>query len=666
MKIVFVFLLTTFSYRICKGQEVNTFLGTSGDHGQLSPAASYPFSMLDIGPETYPNTHTGYEHKAKIFLGFTHGRLEGVGCMGSGGNILIKPFLFSPANQLIKKTEKASPGYYEVGFKNGVRCKFTLKDKSGVEQYHFPFGKHGFEIDLAHALMNGFKAEQHNVEGNEILGWIESGTTCRVDTYRLYYALQFDQPVIFSDSTENKFTVVTKSSEVTIRMAFTSINIAYARRAITHESFEQVKKNATAAWNNELARIKVTGDAKEKALFESLLYRCFHAPFDLTEPDGTYHGSDGKVYHTTSKAYSGWTIWDNYKTALPLLSIMEPARYQDMVTSIANLYSTGKKNWATKTEPSNTVRTEHAIVVLLDAYRKGYRVDFAGIRDSLLNETDNLDFSKPDKALESSYDVWAMAQILGILHEDSLSQVYLAKAASWKSYWEKDFKDLSRDDVDDLNARHMYQGTIWQYRWFAPFDQQGLVDACGGEKAYLQQLGAFFAGDYYNAANEPDIQVPYMYNFTSEPWKSQNIIHKYAADTVIQYYEDDNYRGIDPQIKRVYNNRPDGFLQTMDDDMGAMSAWYVLAAIGLSPACVGYPVYYLHVPLFKTVAIGKLHIVVVGSGRFIQSVKFDGKILDRNWLTQQEIIKGGNLVIHAASLPNKQFGIHHQFITSLQ
>jgi putative alpha-1,2-mannosidase len=157
-----------------------------------------------------------------------------------------------------------------------------------------------------------------------------------------------------------------------------------------------------------------------------------------------------------------------------------------------------------------------------------------------------------------------------------------------------------------------------------------------------------------------------MYNFTLQPWKSQAMIHKYAADTVIQYYEDDNYRGIDPQIKRVYNNRPDGFLQTMDDDMGAMSAWYVLAAVGLSPACVGEPVYYLHVPMFKTVTIGKLHMVVNGDGLYIRSVSLNGKDIDRNWLTQQEIRNGGRLVINASVMPNKSFGVRNRFITSLE
>jgi putative alpha-1,2-mannosidase len=305
------------------------------------------------------------------------------------------------------------------------------------------------------------------------------------------------------------------------------------------------------------------------------------------------------------------------------------------------------------------------MVILLDAYRKGYKVDFNSILDSLLKDAHNLDFSKPDKALESSYDCWAMGKILEILQKDSLAKVWLNKAADWKIYWDKDFKDLTKKDVDQLSARNMYQGTIWQYRWFVPFDQRGLIAACGGEQQYLKQLDEFFEKDYYNAANEPDIQVPYMYSFTSQPWKSQGVIRKYARDTVIQYYQDDNYRGINPQVGRVYNNRPDGFLQTMDDDMGAMSAWYVLAAIGLSPACVGYPVYYLNVPLFKAITIGKLQITVNGNGRYIRSATLNGKLLDRNWITQQEIRAGGRLVIAAAIKPDTSFGIHHQFMTSL-
>ena len=124
-----------------------------------------------------------------------------------------------------------------------------------------------------------------------------------------------------------------------------------------------------------------------------------------------------------------------------------------------------------------------------------------------------------------------------------------------------------------------------------------------------------------------------MFNGTSMAWKSQNIIHKYARDTVIQYYYNDNSRGVDPFIDRVFNNRPDAYIRMMDDDGGAMLGWYVLAACGLSPACVGWPVWYIHVPLFQMVSFGRLKISVRNFSKdacYIQSVSFNGKPLNRN------------------------------------
>jgi putative alpha-1,2-mannosidase len=131
---------------------VNVFLGTSGDHGQLSPAASSPFGMMSIGPQTYPNLHAGYEYNAKKFLGFTHNRFEGVGCTGSGGLLLIKPFLGDEKQELIKAAEDASPGYYHVGFVNKIDVKLTADDKFGIHQYLFPKGKKGILIDFGHAF----------------------------------------------------------------------------------------------------------------------------------------------------------------------------------------------------------------------------------------------------------------------------------------------------------------------------------------------------------------------------------------------------------------------------------------------------------------------------------------------------------------------------------
>jgi putative alpha-1,2-mannosidase len=634
-----------------QAEKVNVFLGSSGDRGQMSPGASYPFSMMDICPQTYPNGHTGYEHKAKTFLGFTHNRFEGVGCEGSGGNILITPY-DQKNSALIKKKEWASPGNYNVSFTSGISAAFYVLGKSGIEKYHFKNKQNGFLIDLSHTLANSFVAEEHQADASSLSGWIESGTTCNAGIYRVYYYILFEQPMFISKNENHVLKVSTENEDVILRIAFSSFSVDCAKAAITKKSFEQVKNDATRDWNKVLSQIRVSGDPNEERLFYSLLYRVLQSPYVVSEPG-------------QKKLYNGWSVWDNYKTQLPLLSIVYPDEYKAILHSLAGLYLHGKKNWATDHEPSNTVRTEHSIVVLLDAYRKGYDIDINTILDSLLKETDSLKYNHPDKALESCYDAWAMSEILHILHRDSLSIVYKQKALNWRNYWRKDFMDLSREDIDDLPARGMYQGTILQYRWFAPFDVKGLIEECGGEETYIHQLDSFFSNDYYNAANEPDIQVPYMYSGTTMPWKSQDIIHKYARDTVIQYYYNDNSRGIDPFIGRIYNNRPEAYVRTMDDDAGAMSGWYVLAAIGLSPACVGWPVWYLHVPLFKTVSFHHFNISVLNFSReakYIQSVTLNGKTLGRNWLTQEEIMKGGKLIITASNKPNKQFGIKNRFL----
>jgi putative alpha-1,2-mannosidase len=652
-------------------QKVNTFLGSSGDHGQMSPAASSPFGMLSIGPQTYPNLHMGYEHKAKTFLGFTHNRMEGVGCQGSGGNILIKPYIGNNAQECIlnKATESAGTGFYKVAFTNQIKVGIAVNKNVGAEHYTFPQAtQKSFYIDLSHTLANKFVAEEHTVSADGISGWIDSRTTCNVGTYRVYYALKFSDPVQFKAINAHQLTAGVSVAQVQLNIAFSSVGVAHAKATLNTLSFDATKKSSETHWNDVLGRITVKGDLAREKLFYSLLYRTVQSPYLISEPDGSYRATDGSIQHTDGQAYNGWAIWDNYRTQLPLLAVLYPEKYKYMVTSIANMYKHGKKDYATQHEPSNTVRTEHAIVVLLDAYRKGFTVDFKGITDSLIAEVDRLDFKSPDKALESSYDTWALSQILNITGKQELAAKYKLKALAYKAYWNKDFKDLTKPDVDRVSARGMYQGTIWQYRWLVPFDNKGLIELMGGEKGYLKELNRFFDDDYYNHANEPDIQAPLMFNATSQPWRSQYLVQKFAVDTVVQYYFNDNSRGIDPFVDVIYQNKPDTYIRTMDDDAGAMSAWYVFAATGLFPACTGWPVYYLSVPLFNEVAFNNFTIKVTNyatNRRYIQSATLNGKPLNRNWLTHEEITNGGTLMITASSQPNKVWGTKDQWISSI-
>jgi len=655
---------------------VNVFLGSSGDHGQLSPAASYPFSALSIGPQTYPTTHMGYEYLAKEFLGFTHNRFEGVGCQGSGGLLLVKPFLGTEddGKPLIKREDRASPGFYQVSFTNGIQAAFAVNQQGGIHTYQFPAGKKGIRINLAHSINNTYVDESHEIAGSVLKGWVKGKTTCHVGAYRWFFQIAFSEKVKLVPLNAHEILAIPDDQVQTIDVLIgtSSVDSNYAQAAVSlGTKVATVKQAAAGQWNDLLNQIEVKGDQQQTQLFYSLLYRALQSPYVIGEQDGTYKGVDGRTYHAIGKRYHGWAIWDNYKTQLPLLSLAYSTLYEDVVQSIAGLYTHGKHDFAGPTEPSNSVRTEHAEIVLLDAYRKGYKVDFAAIKDSLLAEANRLEFGKPDRALESAYDNWALSGILAVLKDKAASSTYLEKAATYKDVWNKEFKDLSKRDVDRMSARGMYQGTIRQYRWAVPFDMAGLVDLAGGKQAFTDQLDDFFDHHYFNRANEPDMQSQMLYYASNKPWKYQYMVHHLAVDTVIQYYFNDNSRGIGAFIDRIYKNEPKAYIRTMDDDAGAMSSWFLLTAIGLQQACVGEPVYYLNVPLFPYVQLkngGKPFTIQVknfsSNAPYIKNLSLNGKKLDRLWLRHEEIKRGGTLIIDAATAP-QDFGKENNWISRL-
>ena len=657
-------------------EQVNGFLGTSGDHGQMSPAAASPFNMISIGPVTHPGTHTGYDYYAKEFLGFVHTHIEGVGCRGGGGNILVKPIGNEEVDEkLLKKHESAKPGYYKATFENGISAEMATDHNYGVHQYHFPESGQMLKVDLAYAFLNRFEEAQHTAVGNTIKGWVDTKTVCDRGRYRLYFYMEFDHVSTISKSQKDSYVIYgTGNPTIGLKIGFSSVNEEFAKtRVVNGGSLSKTIEKSTLAWNALLGHAKVEGEADRVALFYSLLYRGLQSPYVVSEPDGSYKAIDGTVQKSKDSVYHGWAIWDNYREQMPLLSLLYPQKYGDIARSIANLYPYGKNDWSTQFEPSNSVRTEHAQVVLLDALEKGHELPLIKIKDSLIKEIDKLDFGSPDKALESSYDLWASSKLMLSIGDTMLANEYLNKALDYKTYWEKDFSDMAWPDVDRMGARGLYQGTLWQYRWFVPFDIEGLQSLAGGESAFREQLDQFFEENNYNHANQPDLQVPGLYNATKEPWKSQKLYRELMLDTVVQAYFNNNSKGIDPYIGRIYNNRPRAYLKTMDDDMGTMSSWFVLRAMGFSAVNVGEPVYYVTAPIFKEVELNwssqksfKIQVSNYHKDHFyIKSVQLNGKPLLRNWLTHQEIMNGGELIVETDSVPNLNWGTENQFLTKV-
>lgn len=690
MQKLVLLILLNISLLICKEgftEKVNVFFGSADDHGQLSPSASYPFSMISVGSQTSPYEHMGYDYYSDTITGFTHNRIEGVGCGGAGGNLLIKPlYKESLETNLIKKEETAFPGYYKVEFNNGIESEVSVFQNYAVHNHYFPSGNPAYLIDFSHSF-DGFDDEEHQIVGNSIFGWIKSKTTCGIGSFKVFYFIEFEDKIFVNGISEHKIIVKVNNKSVirkddypvksdnnksSIKIGFSSVNSDYAKDEIKPYSLSDTKSKTIEIWNKILSRIKVSGDEYEVNLFYTLLYRILQSPYLISEEDGTFRNIDGRTEKSDNDVYHGWAVWDNYRSQLPFLSLFYSDYYKNMVSSLAEIFQYGRHDWSEDNEPAQTVRTEHAVVVLLDAYRKGYNLDFNSILDSLKADEHKYNYDTPDKALESYYDIWALSEIMKISGDDKSYNYFRNKLDNYKDVWIKDFYDITAEDADSLKARELYQGTVWQYRWSVPFDINGLVNMIGSKEEFISQLDTYWETNMHNQGNQPSLHVPILYNAAGESWKSQQVIHDIIADTVKQIYGAHTMYD-KPYIGRIYRNQPEGLMYEMDDDLGTMSAWYCFASMGLFPACVGHPVYYLNAPLFENIEIDfgdKTFEIAVEdydkNHKYIEKVILNNKQIKRNYLYHDEIISGGKLIIYTSDKPNKELGSVNYYQTNIK
>ena len=616
--------------------QVNVFMGTSYDHGQLSPSATMPFGWVKAGPQVTRANHAGYNYSSNELLGITHNRIEGVGCSGAGGSILISPVGYTM--EMLKDTEKAGPGYYSVTLKQGLQLEVTTSVTTAYHRYTGDADTLALHVDLTHSFSDFLQAE-YDVNDKGVTGWVMARNVCNKGAFRQRFEL-VAKGGRFRKIDRHNFEIIVTSPTRQFELA---VKLGTPSEGDMVWDFDKQREKARQAWDHVLQKIEVFGPDSLRALFYSNLYRTLLAPHQLD--NGQFHG---------------WSVWDNFRTAMPLWSLVYPGEFQGMLDALVELYKKGKKDWAREDEPAPTVRTEHAQVVLLDGHSKGYEVDFNNILDSLLREGRELSFNSPDKILESSYDLWALGEIATILGLTPLSDSLLTKALDYRTTWQEKFMVMD-ENSDIMHGDDLYEGTLWQYRWFVPFDYNGIAAMVGGPDSLSSQLAYFFDHNLYNHGNQPDIQAPFLFNILGQPWLTQQWVHKILAEPMDQYYGTHDkwekpYRGL------IYNNRPEAYIPEMDDDAGTMSGWYVLASMGLYPACVGKPVYLISTPLFDSV---KLHVkspFLVTTQRkgakdkYIQKAFLNGEPLDRCFLYHDEIVQGGTLHYELGDRPNPSFG----------
>ena len=445
--------------------------------------------------------------------------------------------------------------------------------------------------------------------------------------------------------------------KVEVRIAVSALSTDVARKECARwnkYSFNRLKKDSYKEWKELLAAVDVKGGTDDdKAIFYTSLYRACLSPVDVTSADGRYLGTDGKVYRADGfRYYSNWSLWDTFRTKFPLLVLLKPGQMRDIATSLLHLYRTGKKDWATLNESTPTVRTEHAVILLLDAYRKGitdldFNIGYAGMKE----EMERLLMRKPDQKMEAACDLWAMAQISEIMGKKEDAILYKERAERlFEETWKKEFMNVDAS-YEIMKGNGLYQGTRWQYRWAAPhcFDQ---MIALVGKEKLAEQIDYFFKNDLFNQGNEPDIHTPLLYNIFGNPEGSQRIVRDLLTKEDMIHRYGGNAEYPTPFVGRAFQNKVDGFAPEMDEDDGTMSAWYIFCSMGFYPVVVGDNTYEMVSPLYDKIKIrsGANTVTIRTAGRksaddLIRSIEIDGKPMEGYTLSHDVFLKSSKITI---------------------
>lgn len=447
-------------------------------------------------------------------------------------------------------------------------------------------------------------------------------------------------------------------------------------KEIPHWSFKQTLEENQDKWEKALSKITVeTDDEDSKTIFYTALYRTMLDPRLYSDVDGRYVGGDKKIHETQSfnkrTIFSGWDV---FRSQMPLLTIIRPDVINDILNSLISLAEESGQNYLERWEFLNAYSGcmigNPAISVLVDAYKKGirnYDVEKAWrLADQTSKRFGNaLHGYVPNsvsETLEYAYTEWCMAEFAKALGKTEEERKYRELALSYKNIYDADHNSFCPKDEKGKFREWPENGRLtegfgcvesnpFQQGWFVPHDVDGLVRLKGGRQQTIQDLDYMFDNtpsdflwnQFYNHANEPVHHVPFLYNRLGEPWKTQ-------------YWS--NYI-----CRKAYKNGVKGLVG--NEDVGQMSAWYVLASIGMHPICPGDTRMELTTPVFEEITLE------VGPSRFfrikvkkdspasiyIQSARLDGKKYGRCYIDYSEVMRGGTLELVLGDKPNKKWGV---------
>ena len=475
-----------------------------------------------------------------------------------------------------------------------------------------------------------------------------------------------------------------------VKVGISSVSIANARENIIKEApnwdFNGYMTSAELAWDKELGKINAEFiDENEEIIFYTALYHSFLAPNTYSDVNGEYRGMDKKTYTSTGTHYSVYSLWDTFRATHPLFTILNQHRDVNMINSMLAMYEQGGllPVWELSANETGTMIGYHSIPVITDAMVKklpgfDYNLALEAMQASATEDHLGLKYYRKmgyvpaekehesvSKTLEYAYDDWCIAQAAAILEKDDISQEYLERAQFYKNLYDPStgFMRPKRNgnwinSFDPFEVSGNYtEANAWQYNLFVPHDINNLNTLYGSSTSLTNKLDSLFTASslisgrdqpdidgmigQYAHGNEPSHNFAYLYNYTGESWKTQELVHKITTE--------------------LYKNDPDGL--SGNEDCGQMSSWYVLSALGFYPTVPGIAEYSIGTPTVKSAAIklenGNTFTIqsnnLSKNNFYVQSVVLNGRPLGRSYLYHEEIMKGGSLVLSMGDTPAKEW-----------
>ena len=685
---------------------VNPFIGT-GFHGHTYPGATTPFGMVQLSPDTRAGNWdacAGYHYSDTTIDGFSHTHLSGTGCADLAdilfhpttreivihdGECVLQPYFFSHDD------ERASCGYYAVTLPDvNIGVELTAAPRTGVHRYTFTGkGPRQVIVDLLHTITEEKidQCELRRTAPGELAGMRR--TQGWVPDQYVFFAVRFSEPFADVQLLGDKQAVLTFAPDVrtlTIAVGLSSVSVENARMNSLAEvpelDFDAVHARAVGQWRKALGDIVVEGGSRDEMTnFYTAQYHTKLTPNLMSDVNGEYRRHDQTVARMPEgeSYYSTFSLWDTFRAWNPLQTLVDTALVNDMIRSMLDMYdSTGELPiWPLASGETGTMIGYHAVSVIADAYLKGIRGYDADkaleamIRSSNINKKgsdyytvqgyipSNIKRESVSCTLEYAYDDWAIARMAQAMGRDDVFGEYARRALNYVNVFDGStcfFRGRQSDGnwsapfEEFATGRDYTEATPWHYRFFVPHDVNGLIQLFGSREAFIREMDRLFTLEsdemqldvsdvtglmgQYAHGNEPSHHMAYLYNYVGQPWKTQELTRRL--------------------LHEMYAPTPEGIIG--NEDCGQMSAWYVFSSLGFYPVCPGSNEFALTAPQFPKAVVrlanGRTLTVTADNPRrsvYIASVTLDGKPIDRNYITYDELMQGGEL--HFALRPRPDY-----------